>query len=83
MYRVLYGDKLLHDPRSDVYYLAELSLDQNQNECGYCEFTMSPRHPLYDALDFRPGKFDYKGDLCPECLKQLDLFIHTSQYKEE
>ena len=47
------------------------------DECG------SPRHPLYDALDFRPGKFDYKGDLCPECLKQLDLFIHTSQYKEE
>ena len=53
MYRVLYGDKLLHDPRSDVYYLAELSLDQNQNECGYCEFTMSPRHPLYDALEER------------------------------
>lgn len=37
------------------------------------------------------GKFNDKGDLCPECLKQLDLFMHdcnlqslrTSWYKEE
>ncbi len=36
---------------------------------------------IYD--NFGLGKFNDKGDLRTECLKQLDLFMHTSRYKEE
>lgn len=58
--------------------------------CDRCGAVLGDRRKIrtvgiYD--DFGPGKFVYKGDLCPECLKRLDLFMntftHISQYKGE
>ena len=53
MYRVFYGGELLHDPRTDSALLGDLQLEQNQNECGYCEFTIYPDHPLHGTLKER------------------------------
>lgn len=45
MYRVTYGEKTLHDPRTDDFLLVDLSLEQNVNECGYCDFVILRNHP--------------------------------------
>lgn len=50
MYFVKYGNEYLHDPRVDGYTLLELSLDCEENSCGYCDFTIYPNHPLYGKL---------------------------------
>lgn len=50
MYFVKYGKQYLHDPRLDGYMLIDLSLDCEENSCGYCDFTIYPDHPLYDKL---------------------------------
>lgn len=50
MYRVMYGGELLHDPRSDNVRLDELKLEQNIDECGFCDFTIYPNHPMYGKL---------------------------------
>ena len=53
MYRVLYGSRLLHDPRSDKVILNDLSLEQQENSCGFLEFTIYPDHPEYASLKER------------------------------
>lgn len=53
MYFVKYGDNYLHDPRNDGYMLLDLSLDCEDNSCGYCDFTIYPNHPLYGTLKER------------------------------
>lgn len=50
MYFVKYGEKYLHDPRVDGCFLLDLSLDCEENSCGYCDFTIYPDHELYNAL---------------------------------
>lgn len=50
MYFVKYGNKYLHDPRSDEYILLDLSLDGEENTYGYCDFTIYPNHPMYNEL---------------------------------
>lgn len=45
MYRVLCGDEVLHDPRSDDRILTDLRMGQSLNESGWCTFTMAPGHP--------------------------------------
>lgn len=53
MYFVKYGDKYLHDPRVEGYVLLDLSLDAEENTCGYCDFTIYPEHPHYGILKER------------------------------
>lgn len=50
MYFVKYGNEYLHDPRIDGYMLLDLSLDCEENSCGYCDFTIYPNHPMYNKL---------------------------------
>ena len=50
MYFVKYGNRYLHDPRVDGYSLFDLSLEAEENSCGYCDFTIYPDHPLYDKI---------------------------------
>lgn len=50
MYFVKYGKEYLHDPRNEGYLLLDLSLDCEENSCGYCDFTIYPSHPMYDKL---------------------------------
>lgn len=50
MYFVKYGDKYLHDPRVEKYILTDLSLNCEENSCGYCDFTIYPDHPLYNII---------------------------------
>lgn len=53
MYFVKYGNKYLHDPRVSECHLLDLSLDVEENSCGYCDFTIYPDHPMYDMLKER------------------------------
>ena len=53
MYFVKYGNEYLHDPRVDGYILLDLSLDAEENTCGFCDFTIYPDHPMYDKLKER------------------------------
>ncbi len=50
MYIVKYGKEYLHDPNVDNCLLIDLSLDGEENTCGYCDFTIYPSHPIYDKL---------------------------------
>ena len=50
MYIVKYGTEYLHDPNVDECILVDLSLDAEENTCGYCDFTIYPSHPMYDKL---------------------------------
>lgn len=50
MYFVKYGDKYLHDPRVTELTLLDLSLDGEENSCGFCDFTIYPTHPLYNDI---------------------------------
>lgn len=53
MYFVKYGNEYLHDPRVDKCMLLDLSLDYEENSCGYCDFTIYPDHPMYDKIKER------------------------------
>ena len=50
MYFVKYGKEYLHDPRSKGYMLLDLTIDCEENSCGYCDFTIYPDHPMYGKL---------------------------------
>ena len=50
MYFVKYGKEYLHDPRSKGYILLDLTIDCEENSCGYCDFTIYPDHPMYGKL---------------------------------
>lgn len=53
MYFVKYGNEYLHDPRSTDYILLDLTLECEQNTCGYCDFTIYPNHPMYGKIEER------------------------------
>lgn len=53
MYFVKYGKQYLHDPRIDDCTLLDLSLNSEENSCGFCDFTIYPNHPMYDNLTER------------------------------
>lgn len=66
MYIVKYGKEYLHDPNVDDCILVDLSLDAEENTCGYCDFTIYPSHPMYDKLKERDGDNPitvYDGDI--------------------
>lgn len=53
MYFVKYGTRYLHDPRTDTMLLTDLSLTQNENGFGYCDFTIYPDHPYFGYISQR------------------------------
>lgn len=53
MYFVKYGKEYLHDPRVDDRMLLDLSLDCEENSCGFCDFTIYPNHPMYHQIKER------------------------------
>ena len=53
MYVVKYGNEYLHDPLSDNAILSDITLSSAVNTSGDCEFTMSPKHPLYNKIKLR------------------------------
>lgn len=66
MYIVKYGKEYLHDPNVDDCLLVDLSLDAEENTCGYCDFTIYPSHPMYDKLKERDADNPitvYDGDV--------------------
>lgn len=66
MYIVKYGKEYLHDPNVDDCLLVDLSLDAEENTCGYCDFTIYPSHPMYDKLKERDADNPitvYDGDI--------------------
>lgn len=66
MYIVKYGKEYLHDPNVDDWLLLDLSLDAEENTCGYCDFTIYPSHPMYDKLKERDADNPitvYDGDV--------------------
>lgn len=66
MYIVKYGREYLHDPNVDDCLLVDLSLDAEENTCGYCDFTIYPSHPMYNKLKERDADNPitvYDGDV--------------------
>lgn len=66
MYIVKYGKEYLHDPNVDDCLLVDLSLDAEENTCGYCDFTIYSSHPMYDKLKERDADNPitvYDGDV--------------------
>lgn len=66
MYFVKYGKEYLHDPRTKDYYLLDLSLTCEANSCGYCDFTISPSHPMINKIRERDAANPievYDGDI--------------------
>lgn len=55
MYRVLYNDALLFDPYVEETAITDAKLTQEVNSSAYFDFTMSPKHPLYDTVAEREG----------------------------
>lgn len=53
MYFVKYGTSYLHDPRTTDRILSDLSLDCEENSCGFCDFTIYPNHPMHNQLKER------------------------------
>ena len=50
MYFVKYGDEYLHNQNDNERILSDLTLDYEENSCGFCDFTIYPNHPLYNKL---------------------------------
>lgn len=66
MYIVKYGKEYLHDQNVDDCLLVDLSLDAEENTCGYCDFTIYSSHPMYDKLKERDADNPitvYDGDI--------------------
>lgn len=53
MYIVKYGNEYLHDCISSDTLLEDLTLTASENNCGFCDFTIYPNHPLYSKLKER------------------------------
>ena len=50
VYFVKYGKEYLHDPRYEEYILLDLTIENETNSCGYCDFTIYPDNPMYDKI---------------------------------
>lgn len=49
MYIIKYGDRYLHNPKANLSVL-DVSLDAEDNSCGFCDFSLYPGHPLYNVV---------------------------------
>lgn len=51
MYRILYGNDVLHDPRAPDRILTDAKAELAVNDAGKLTFTVHPSHPLYGFLE--------------------------------
>lgn len=63
MYFVKYGDEYLHDPKSTERTLVDLTLDCEENSCGFCDFTIYPTHPMYNTIKEHGHITVFDGDV--------------------
>lgn len=65
MYIVKYGGQYLHFPMLNNFILSDLSCQAEENNSGYCDFTIHPSHPLHSKLKERDTENPitvYEGD---------------------
>lgn len=55
MYRIKYTDSTIFDPYDDDEVVTDAKLTQEVNAAAYLDFTISPKHPLYDTVKERDG----------------------------
>lgn len=55
MYRIKYNDSTIFDPYDDDEVVTDAKLTQEVNAAAYLDFTISPKHPLYDTVKERDG----------------------------
>lgn len=55
MYRILYDDDYIFDPIEEAEVVTDATLTNNINAAAYLDFTISPKHPLYNVLQERAG----------------------------
>lgn len=55
MYRIKYNDSTIFDPYDDDEVVTDAKLTQEVNAAAYMDFTISPKHPLYDTVKERDG----------------------------
>ena len=55
MYRIKYHNSTIFDPYDDDEVVTDAKLTQEVNAAAYLDFTISPKHPLYDTVKERDG----------------------------
>lgn len=55
MYKILYNDRYIFDPIDENEVVTDAVLTDNTNAAAYLDFTISPKHPLYNDLEERSG----------------------------
>lgn len=55
MYRIKYNNSTIFDPYDDDEVVTDAKLTQEVNAAAYLDFTISPKHPLYDTVKERDG----------------------------
>ncbi len=61
-YRILYNDKIVYDPYSDDGVVTDPKLTAETNAAHYFDFTISPKHALYDTIEERSGLVSVYSD---------------------
>lgn len=51
MYRITYGDSVVFDPYDDDLTVTNAKMSAEINAASYLDFTISMRHPLYNAIE--------------------------------
>lgn len=62
MYRIFYGEKVLHDPFTQDEIVYDVSCYGGVNDKGSMTFTVNPFHPLYNELEIRNKEVILKSD---------------------
>lgn len=55
MYTIFYNDSYIYDPYENLECVTDVKLTANVNAAAYLDFTISPKHPLYNIVEERSG----------------------------
>lgn len=55
MYMIFYNDLYIYDPYENQECITDAKLTSNVNAAAYLDFTISPKHPLYNIIEERSG----------------------------
>ena len=55
MYTIFYNDSYIYDPYENQECVTDVKLTANVNAAAYLDFTISPKHPLYNIVEERSG----------------------------
>jgi hypothetical protein len=55
MYTIFYNDSYIYDPYENLECVTDVKLTANVNAAAYLDFTISPKHPLYNVVEERSG----------------------------